>query len=77
MALRGQRCGAGQRGIARRSAARLGKPRTGVKECSPVTFPAREGVVLLDLAAKGLEFDQVIVADAQRKCIQSRRISRP
>ena len=53
------------------------EPRTGVKVLTSHDSLPAKGVVLLDLAlAKGLEFDQVIVADAQEEVYKADGISR-
>ena len=63
-------------GVAGNGAAQA-KPRTGVKVLTSHDSLPAKGVVLLDLAlAKGLEFDQVIVADAQEEVYKADGISR-
>ena len=64
-------------GAAQVNGAAQAKPRTGVKVLTSHDSLPAKGVVLLDLAlAKGLEFDQVIVADAQEEVYKAGGISR-
>ena len=64
-------------GAAQVNGAAQAKPRTGVKVLTSHDSLPAKGVVLLDLAlAKGLEFDQVIVADAQEEVYKADGISR-
>ena len=64
-------------GAAQVNGAVQAKPRTGVKVLTSHDSLPAKGVVLLDLAlAKGLEFDQVIVADAQEEVYKADGISR-
>jgi len=64
-------------GAAQVNGAAQAKSRTGVKVLTSHDSLPAKGVVLLDLAlAKGLEFDQVIVADAQEEVYKADGISR-
>ena len=64
-------------GAAQTDGAAQSEPRTGIKVLTSHDSLPAKGVVLLDLAlAKGLEFDQVIVADAQEEVYKADGISR-